>query len=69
MFDGIMCWPVTKAGSTCIQPCPSYMYKVLPNGKIIYLYSMITYNIIYTVEVDIFLLEHFIYIYTCNVDT
>ena len=39
------------------------MYKVLPNGKIIYLYSMITYNIIYTVEVDIFLLEHFIYIH------
>lgn len=33
VFDGIMCWPVTKAGSTCIQPCPSYMYDVLPNAN------------------------------------
>lgn len=33
VFDGIMCWPPTESGSLSIQPCPSYMYSLLPNGN------------------------------------
>ena len=33
VFDGILCWPQTPAGSIGIQKCPSYMYAVLPHGE------------------------------------
>lgn len=35
IWDYVMCWNATEAGTTVVQPCPNYIHKFLLNGKII----------------------------------
>lgn len=34
IFDGIMCWIATKAGTTAVQPCPAYLVNSKVSIKI-----------------------------------
>ena len=32
-WDGISCWPATKAGTVAVKPCPDYINRLDPTGK------------------------------------
>lgn len=32
VFDGLMCWPATKAGTVSVQKCATYVHKFSDKG-------------------------------------
>lgn len=42
VWDHVMCWNSTEAGTTALQPCPNYIHRFLLNGNR-YLFSKITF--------------------------
>ena len=42
VWDHVMCWNSTEAGTTALQPCPNYIHRFLLNGYR-YLFSKITF--------------------------